>query len=109
MNRFGDPDSSREAFDICLKRTLKTAAHETGHMFSMRHCTFYFCTMQGAYHLREADERPMYICPVCLAKIASAGHIDVLKRFEYLSKFWGILGFEKESNDYRRFIHTVVP
>ena len=30
-----------------LRRTLKIAAHETGHIFSMRHCTKYECVMSG--------------------------------------------------------------
>ena len=36
LHRFGDAEESDDAFRQCLRRTLKTASHETGHMFSMR-------------------------------------------------------------------------
>ena len=36
--RNGDPETE---FKTCLLRTLKTATHETGHMFSIQHCTAY--------------------------------------------------------------------
>ncbi|MEN6450034.1 MAG: archaemetzincin, partial [Thermoguttaceae bacterium] len=47
INRYGDPEQDDDAFRLCLLRTLKTATHETGHMFSMPHCTFYACNMCG--------------------------------------------------------------
>lgn len=53
-----------------LSRTLKIAAHETGHMFSMRHCTKYECLMSGTNNLQETDRRPLDVCPECMAKIA---------------------------------------
>jgi archaemetzincin len=37
--RNGDPAKNAAAFRLCLLRTLKTATHEIGHMFSMLHCT----------------------------------------------------------------------
>ena len=33
--------------------------HETGHMFSMRHCTKYECLMSGTNHMGETDRRPL--------------------------------------------------
>ncbi|MCA1590089.1 MAG: archaemetzincin, partial [Acidobacteria bacterium] len=46
-----------------LMRTLKVAAHETGHMFGIRHCTKYECVMSGTNHLGETDRRPLDACP----------------------------------------------
>ena len=43
--RYGDPDQNDEAWRLCLLRTLKVGTHETGHMFSMQHCTLYECNM----------------------------------------------------------------
>src|SRR3712207_7363776 len=45
----------RSDFKLTLLRTLKIAAHETGHMFSVRHCTKYECVMNGSNHLGETD------------------------------------------------------
>ena len=59
-----------------LKRTLKVAAHETGHMFSMRHCTKFECVMSGTNHLAETDRRPIDACPECTAKICWFSDVD---------------------------------
>ena len=48
LYRFGDPEKSDDDFKQCLKRTLKVATHETGHMFSIQHCIAYQCNMQGS-------------------------------------------------------------
>jgi archaemetzincin len=72
IDRYGDPDRDDEAYRRCLLRAMKTATHETGHMFSMSHCTLYACNMCGANHLPEADRRPLELCPHCLAKLCYA-------------------------------------
>jgi archaemetzincin len=69
ISRFGEPGANSEAFRLALRRTLKTATHETGHMFSMQHCTFYECSMCGSINLEEADRHPLWLFPPCLAKL----------------------------------------
>lgn len=68
LARFGDPAASEASFRQVLLRTLKTATHETGHMFGMHHCTAAACNMNGANSLEEADRAPLALCPECLAK-----------------------------------------
>jgi archaemetzincin len=70
MHRHGDPSASQESFRLALMRTLKVAVHETGHMFSMRHCTAYECVMAGSNNLEESDRHPLWLCPECFAKLA---------------------------------------
>ena len=96
INRFGDPDRDEEAFHRCLRRTLKTATHETGHMFSMEHCTLYECNMCGCNHLQEADRHPLWLCPHCLAKLCYATGANPVKRFESLIKFYKAHGLKEE-------------
>ncbi len=74
--------------DRLLLRTLKIAMHETGHMFSMRHCTKYECLMSGTNHLAETDRRPVDNCPECMAKLAWAMDYKPNERYERLAKFW---------------------
>lgn len=74
--------------DRLLFRTLKIAMHETGHMFSMRHCTKYECLMSGTNHLLETDRRPVDNCPECMAKLAWAMNYDPAERYEKLAAFW---------------------
>jgi archaemetzincin len=84
MYRNGDPGSD---FRLCLRRTLTTASHETGHILGMWHCTAYSCLMNGSNHQEEKDRRPMHLCPVCLGKlcwnlgIEPAAYLTALKTF----------------------------
>jgi archaemetzincin len=71
-----------------LDRTLKIAIHETGHMFSMKHCTKYECLMSGTNNLAETDRRPLDVCPECMAKIAWAFRYDPAERYRRLAEFW---------------------
>jgi archaemetzincin len=74
--------------DLFLDRTLKVAMHETGHMFSMRHCTKYECLMSGTNHLDETDRRPLDTCPECTMKIAWAMNYAPAERYKNLAEFW---------------------
>ncbi len=94
--------SERANYDKLLRRTLKIAAHETGHMFSMRHCIKYECVMSGTNHLGETDSRPIDACPECMAKICWLSHTDPAKRFDRLAAFCRKNGMGKEADDFAR-------
>jgi archaemetzincin len=84
-------DSHRKTI---LRRSCKVLAHETGHMFGIRHCVHFHCLMNGSNNLPEADRQPLHLCPVCLRKLQSAARFDVAKRYELLKQFsddaqWG--------------------
>ncbi|MEM7165115.1 MAG: archaemetzincin [Planctomycetota bacterium] len=102
MNRNGDPDASDAAFRLCLLRTLKTATHETGHMFSVLHCTAYECNMCGSNHREESDRRPVALCPECVAKICWGCDVDPVARFDSLVEFCETEGLADEADFYRR-------
>ena len=82
--------------DRLLTRTLKIAMHETGHMFSMKHCTKYECLMSGTNHLAETDRRPLDGCPGCMAKVAWAMKYDPVERYNNLAAFWRRSGNRNE-------------
>jgi archaemetzincin len=82
--------------ELLLQRTLKIAMHETGHMFSMKHCTKYECLMSGTNHLAETDRRPLDNCPECMAKIAWAMKYEPVERYNNLAAFWRGNGNRKE-------------
>lgn len=100
--RNGDPDKSDASFRLCLLRTLKTATHETGHMFSIRHCTAYECNMCGSNNRAESDRRPVTLCPECLPKILWASRADARGRFKKLATFCKAQGLEPEQAIYER-------
>ena len=102
--RNGDPTESDDAYRLCLRRTIKTATHETGHMFSMRHCTLYECNMCGSNHRAESDRYPLALCPHCLAKLCYATDADPEKRFQKLVAFCKENGLEDERAFYEKLL-----
>jgi len=102
IHRFGDPAESDAAFHLCLRRTMALATHETGHMFSMAHCTLYECNMCGSNHLAEADRRPTWLCPHCLAKLCWATGSDPREHLRRLGAFCKAHGFEREQELYEK-------
>ena len=100
--RNGDPHGDEAAFRLCLLRTLKTASHETGHMFSLPHCTFYQCNMGGCNGQEEADRHPLWLCPHCLAKLCHATGADPVRRFKELVAFSRREGLKTEQVFYEK-------
>ena len=109
LYRNGEPDKSGRDFRLCLLRTIKTAAHEIGHMFSMRHCIAYECCLCGSNSRRESDRRPLALCPECLAKVCWATRTDPIARFEALSKFCGKNDLKPEARFYDKSIKALRP
>jgi archaemetzincin len=107
LYRFGDPDQSDEAYRLCLRRTLKTATHETGHMFSMMHCTLYECNMCGSNHLAESDRHSLALCPHCLAKLCHATGVDPARRYEKLIGFCKTHGLKPEQEFYQKSLDAL--
>jgi archaemetzincin len=88
LYRFADARTGKIDPKLLLERTLKVAMHETGHMFSMKHCTKYECLMSGTNHMDETDRRPLDNCPECMAKVAWAMNYDPVERYNNLAAFW---------------------
>src|SRR5258708_22877041 len=86
--------------ETILRRMLKIAAHETGHMFSMWHCTKYECVMSGTNHIAETDSRPIDVCPECMAKICWLSDVDPTTRYERLAAFCRKNGLNKEADEF---------
>ncbi len=107
LNRYGDPRESQASFNLVLKRALKTASHETGHMFTIKHCIFYECNMSGSNHIVEADAKPHYLCPECLPKISYAMGIDEVYRLGKIKEFWEHLGDTAMTDFYDQSIQAL--
>jgi archaemetzincin len=104
INRNGDPGEGEEEFKLCLRRTLKTAAHETGHMFSIKHCIAHECNMCGRNNRAESDRSPLYLCPQCVAKVCWATETDVVERYQKLARFCNENSLAEEEQFYSRSI-----
>jgi archaemetzincin len=100
FNRYGNPEDDEDAFRLCLSRTIKTATHETGHMFSLTHCIQLECNMNGSNNLPEADRHQLEVCPNCLAKLCHATGAKPIDRFEKLTEFCKTNGLKTEQGFY---------
>lgn len=89
---YGDSRGSRYQ-KLLLRRSAKVLVHETAHMFSLAHCTYFKCVMNGSNHLQESDSRPLLLCPVCLSKLQSSIGFDVAARYNRLQQFYSNVGF----------------
>jgi archaemetzincin len=87
IHRFGNPDESDEAYALCLRRMVHTAAHETGHILSIQHCTAFECCLNGSNSLSELDRQPLHLCPVCLRKVLWNVQADPAEYLAGLEKF----------------------
>jgi archaemetzincin len=94
MARNGDADGRREMRRLCAFRTAMTAAHETGHMFGMRHCIAYECGMNGSNHADERDRQPFEFCPECQPKLWWTLRLDPLARSRQLERVARKHGFD---------------
>lgn len=88
LARYGEMDKENGTFTRFLRRTIKTAVHETGHMFSIKHCTLYECLMCGSNSMEESDARPLKLCPQCLPKVSHATGVKIVDRFIELKKIY---------------------
>jgi archaemetzincin len=105
--RKGEPDGGNEAFRLCLVRTIKTASHEIGHMFTMHHCTAYECNMCGSNSVEEGDRRPLPLCPECLAKLLYATGAEPVRRFQQLISFCEKHGLTDEQRRYKQSLEAI--
>jgi archaemetzincin len=102
IQRYGDPSETKDAFRLCLSRTLGVGTHETGHILTMHHCTAYLCNMNGGNSLAEMDRHPLHLCPVCLRKLCWNLNLEPVKYLTRLRDFCIKHGLESEADWYRR-------
>lgn len=102
LHRNGDPHPDDAAFRLCLRRTLKTAVHETGHMLGIPHCIAYECCMNGSRSREENDRQPLEFCPECQPKIWWTCGADPVQRCKALCEFCKREGLDDEAQLFRR-------
>jgi archaemetzincin len=65
--------------------------------------------VNGSNHLRESDQRPLHLCPVCLRKLQHSIGFDVGKRYQALADFYRKVGFADEERWVRRRLVALSP
>lgn len=102
LHRNGDPHLGDEAFRLCLRRTLKTAMHETGHMLGIPHCVARECCMNGSASREESDRQPLEFCKECQPKIWWTCNADPVQRLQVLTEFCDREGLTAEAKLFRQ-------
>jgi archaemetzincin len=92
--RFWGRPETGESRSQFLRRSFKILAHETGHMFSIAHCTENECLMNGSNSLDEMDRNTIHLCPVCLHKLQWSVKFDVRSRYRQLRDIYMQSGYE---------------
>ena len=88
-----------------LNRACRVMVHEISHMFGLKHCFYYECTMNGANGPFEGIKvRNRTLCPVCLCKLQVNAKFDAKARYEKLLEVCGKLGFEEEAQSYAQIL-----
>jgi len=98
LHRMGDPEVEPRTL---LRRTLKIAVHEAGHMRGIWHCTQFECGMNGADQQAEADGQPIWFCPEDEMKTWQACRVDPAGRYRRLAEFAGKYCLEREAEFWR--------
>lgn len=94
---FYGEERGKEYRGVLLRRSCKVLVHETAHMFSLAHCIFFRCVLNGSNHLQESDSRPLSLCPVCLRKLQFSIGFEVVDRYRRLLDFYGKVAFDSEA------------
>lgn len=79
-----------------LRRGLRVAVHEVGHMFGLGHCQAFRCAMNGIADLVELDATPLRLCPLCLRKLHIVTGLDPRARDAELLRVFARLGLGEE-------------
>jgi archaemetzincin len=99
QSSFYDPDQEEDE-SLLLYRSCRVCAHEIGHTFSLKHCIYYNCLMNGSNSLEESDQRCFQLCPVCLRKMQLCIDFDEVNRYNKLLEFYSqhsaVFGKEKD-------------
>ena len=72
--------------------------HEISHMFGIRHCIYYNCTMNGTNGPFETERSlSLGTCPICVYKLKSNIKCDSRERYEKLLEASEMLQFKNKS------------
>lgn len=93
-----------DAFEInkeLIWRLFRVSSHELCHVFGFSHCAYFACAMNESKSISEAENQPLFLCPVCLRKLEKVLCFDTVERYKALDQFfdWLIIIIEGRDSD----------
>ena len=64
----------------------------------MAHCSYFTCAMNESKSILQAENQPLFLCPVCLRKLQKAVGFNVIERYRALSRFLNSITYSDLSN-----------
>jgi archaemetzincin len=98
MHRLQGKKLDSSNYQTCLSRLINVCSHEIGHMFSLNHCTYAKCVMNGSNSLYETDQCPNRLCSECQRKLSWNFHYDNIKRLQELNAYFKNNKLERDFN-----------
>ena len=89
---------------VLLKNSCGVMVHEIGHMYGIKHCIYYNCTMNGSNSYDESRRSARYLCPLCLRKLSTAIGFKVSDWLSNMRTACAELGFDEDVQFYDRLI-----
>lgn len=105
--RNGNPEVNENMYKQCLKRTISTAIHQTGHIFGIHHCIAYECVMTQRDSMIQKDLRGLNFCPSCQQKLNWSMKFDPAKRFRNLMALCGSIGLKQEADFFQKSLELL--
>ena len=105
--RNGNPEVNENMYKQCMRRTISTAIHQTGHIFGIKHCIAYECVMSQRDNIEQKDLRGLHFCPSCQQKLNWSMKSDPAKRFRKLMALCGSIGLKKEADFFQKSLELL--
>lgn len=64
----------------------------------MAHCSYFTCAMNESKSILQAENQPLFLCPVCLRKLQKAVGFNIIERYRALSSFLNSITHSDLSN-----------
>ena len=84
--------------------------HEIGHMFGLKHCIYYECSMNGTNGPGDGVKvkgKPKTLCPICLLKLKLNIKFDTKTRYQALIEASRTIELHKKAVQFEALLNLI--
>lgn len=82
------PHAERKVAESCQIKEMwiliRVMTHELCHIFGIKHCYYFQCSLNESSSISEAATQPLFVCPICLKKLRKSLQFHTLERYKIL-------------------------